>query len=104
MVWEWSDDLLDDKQAAAEMILKLFQVGLFDTQTAIEGLGLNYPAIEKRMASDVEKGYRDEAFGAPKSANTTNPAGMGGETGGRPTRDENPQRDPREGRESGATE
>lgn len=104
VVWEWSDDLLDNKEAAAEMILKLFQVGLLDTRTSLEGLGFDADAVTTRQNEDVSKGFKEKAYGPPLAAVTTNPAGDGGAAGGRPKKEANPARDPREGKETGDTE
>jgi hypothetical protein len=65
VVWEFADNVLEDKQAAADMILKMFDRGLASTQTAIEELGFDYGAEQGRQEQDVALGYKPEAFGPP---------------------------------------
>lgn len=103
VMWEWHDNLLDNSEAAAELVLKLFQLGLLSTQTALEKLDIDYGAEEIRQAEDVRKGYKREAFGPPL-ASFNNPTGRGGEDGGRPTKEERPESDPREGQETKSPE
>lgn len=104
VVWEFHDNLLENREAAAEIIMKLFQLGAVDIQTLHEELGFDHGAIETRMQEEVSKGYRDEPFGPPKGRLTANPTGLGGEDGTRPTKEENPSRDPREDKETKTTE
>jgi hypothetical protein len=104
VVWEWHDNLLENHEAAAELIIKLFTLGLVSTETALDKLDIDYGSEEIRQQNDVKKGYKDDAFGAPKGAVRggfgANPSGLGGEDGGRPTKEERPERDPREGKET----
>jgi hypothetical protein len=100
VVWEYHENLLDDKAAAAELILKVFQLGLADTQTAVEELGFEYDQIKDRQDKDVAAGYKEQPFGPPPAALTTNATGTGGATGGRPTKAENPSPDPRANKEA----
>lgn len=101
VVWEFHQSLLVDKTENANIMLGAYDRGLIPTPTAIEELGLSFEAVEAEMADDVAKGYRDEMFGPPKVAMTTNPGGTGGETGGRPPKKTKPgKRDPRENKET----
>jgi hypothetical protein len=93
VTFEFHNDLLMDKQAAAEIIMKAFGNSLITIQTALEALGFSFEAEEVRMLEEVENGYRDEAFGPPKHRATINPNGDGGEDGGRPTKKEKPNQD-----------
>lgn len=105
--WEFHDDLLSDKEVAANISLKFFQAGLYSTRTALEEVGQNYEAEEMRQHEDVKLGYKDEPFGPPKAALTTNPAGSDGGGGGdgRPTNKERPgEKDPRKDKETNETE
>lgn len=108
VVWEFHQNLLANKEENAGIALKAFQSGLYSTQTALEELGKSYEAEEMRQLEDVSRKYRDEAFGPPKAAVTTNPSGTGGGGGGdgRPTNPERPDgdRDPRRDKESGDPE
>jgi hypothetical protein len=99
VTFEFHENLLDNKEAAAEMILKLFQMGLLGTQTSLEELGFDHDAELERQRKEVDEGFKEKVFGPPLAAKTTNPTGMGGGDGGRPTREENPNRDPRSDRE-----
>jgi hypothetical protein len=100
VTFEWHENLLDNKEAAAEMILKLFQLGLLGSKTALEELGFDHSAEVSRQQEEVSEGYKDRVFGPPPAALTTNPTGVGGGNGGRPTREEDPSRDPRSDRET----
>jgi hypothetical protein len=100
VVWEWTENLLEDKETAANLILKLFQSGLLSPETALEETGFDYAAEQKRQADAVTKGYKEKAFGPPLAMVTDNPTGDGGETGGRPTKKQNPKKDPRAGKET----
>ena len=104
VVWEWTDNLLENKEAAAELILKMFQLGLVGTQTAMEELGFDHGAEAIRQAEDVSAGYKDQPFGPPPGAQTTNATGTGGASGGRPTKEQNPKQDPRTGKEAPSTQ
>lgn len=104
VVWEWHNNLLEDKQAAAELILKLFDRGLVSPETALEEAGFDYGAEEIRQAAAVSKGYKDEPFGPPKVA-LPNVAGDGSEDNGgggegRPTKKEDTTPDPRKNKET----
>src|SRR5690606_39265914 len=95
VTWEFHDNLLENKEVAASLILQMFDRGILDTRTTAEELGFDYEALESRMMEDVEKGYRDRPFGPPLTVRTLNPSGQGGEEGGRPRKEENPaRRDP----------
>lgn len=100
VIWDFHNNLLIDKAAAAEVIMKAFMSGLISIQTAVEELGYSFEAEETRQADEVSRGYKEEPFGAPKSQQTTNPTGAGGEDGGRPTKEENPEPDPRDNQET----
>jgi hypothetical protein len=100
VTFEWHENLLENKEAAAEMILKLFSVGLLGSQTALEELGFDHAAEVTRQLDEVEKGYKAKVFGPPLGAQTNNVAGIGGGDGGRPTKEEDPSRDPRSDRET----
>jgi hypothetical protein len=100
LVWEWNENLLENKEAAANMILKIFNAGLLSTRTALEELGFDYDAETARQNEDVSNGFREEMFGPPKAQLTTNPSGAGGESGGRPPRTEQVNTDPRTNREA----
>lgn len=84
VVWEWEDNILDNKEAAATMILQWFMAGLLSTKTALEQIGQDYDAETTRQNADVTNGVKTVAYGPPIGAMTTNPGGTGGETGGRP--------------------
>lgn len=99
VVWEWHDNLLENKEKAADLVLKLFEVGLISTETALDKLDIDYAAEEIRQAEDVKKKYKDDPFGPPKGANAgaaANPTGKGGDKGGRPSGGT----DPRDGKET----
>lgn len=98
IVWEWQDNILDNKEAAATMILQFFTSGLFSSKTALEEMGFDYDAEVERQQEDVDAGIKEAIFGPPPGAQTTNPAGTGGETGGRPTNTGKP--DPRSNKEA----
>jgi hypothetical protein len=106
VVWEWHSNLLEDKQAAAEYILKLFDRGLLSPETALEEAGFDYSAEEIRQTDAVAKGYKEEIFGAPLATPVNSPGGSGGgeQQGGggegRPTRNESGDPDPREKKET----
>lgn len=106
VVWEWHANVLEDKQAAADMILKMFDRGLASTQTALEELGFDYGAEEARQKNDVSAGYKPEAFGPPLVGVqvTGGVAGdrLGGENngGGRPPNNETTNTDPRTNKEA----
>lgn len=101
VVWEWHENKLDDKNAAAELILKLWQAALLDADSALEELGYEPDAVRTRMDQDVKDGIREGIFQPPKGLQTgatTNPAGDGGDTGGAPKGKDNGASD-REGKE-----
>lgn len=102
--FEFHENLLDNKEAAAEMVLKLFQVGLLGTRTSLEELGFDPRQEASRQVEEVAAGYKEKVFGPPLQSLTTNPAGVGGSDGGRPTKEENPKADPRSNKETKATE
>jgi hypothetical protein len=104
VVWEWHDNLLEDKQAAADLILKLFDRGLVSPETALEETGFDYGAEETRQADAVALGYKDAPFGIPLSAATNNPGGVGSDTSGgggqgRPPQSTTTNTDPRKMKE-----
>jgi hypothetical protein len=103
VIWEWKENLLDNKAEAAELILKMHAAGLADTQTAIEELGFDFKAVETRMQADVTNGYREKAFGPPLAAQKP-PAPGEGDGAGRPSKAENPTPDPRAGKETKSPE
>jgi hypothetical protein len=98
VVWEWRNNKLQDAEAAANLILKTFQMGLISTQTAAEELGYDYGAEEIRQANDVTKKYKEKPFGPPLATQGPNPLGEGGGEGGRPAK--TGEKDPREGKET----
>lgn len=104
VTWEWIENKLADKREAAELIVKLFSMGLLSTETSLDELGYDYQAEELRQKEDVSKGYKSAPFEAPPSARNNpaaaNPTGDGGDDGGRPTQKEDPKQDPRTNRET----
>jgi hypothetical protein len=107
VVWEWHNNILEDKQAAAELILKLFDRGVVTPETVLEETGFDFGAEETRQADAVAQGYKEKPFGAPLYLTETmaNPAGLGGgdQNGGgqgRPTKKQNATPDPRAGKET----
>lgn len=105
VIWEFSQSILADKTETVTVLQKGYAEGNVSTRTLItDGYGLDYEAEEGRQLEDVEKGYKEEAFGPPKSVLTVNNTGIqgGGGGDGRPTDPTKP--DPRDGKEKGATE
>lgn len=103
VIWEFNENLLVDQQAAADMILKMFDRGLASTQTAMEELGFDYDGERLRQETDVANGYKDEAFGPPKSVTSLKAVAgdEGGENngGGAPPSTERTETDPRDKKE-----
>lgn len=106
VVWEWHNNLLEDKQAAAELILKMFDRGLLSPETVLEETGFDYGAEETRQGEAVKKGYKEKPFEIPAKPMATgeNPGGVGGQ--GRPDGTENPGNgtDPRKNKETKKSE
>lgn len=104
VVWEWTNNLLEDKQAAAELILKMYDRGLLTPETALEETGFDFDAEQIRQADAVKEGHKAEIFGPPK-ASPNNPSGQGSERNGgggegRPTKKQSADPDPRSGKET----
>jgi hypothetical protein len=101
--WEWEQNILDDPEAAANLLLKMYQLGLTTPESTLEGVGMNYEAELERQQSAVDEGLKGEVFGPPKAALTTNPNGINPDnTSGRPG--DSTERDPRTNRETRARE
>lgn len=104
VTWEWKDNLLEDRQAAAELLLKMFDRGLLSPETTLEEAGFDPAAETVRQQYAVRQGHKKEVYGPPK-ASLPNVGGAGGDSNGgggdgRPTNEENPNKDPREGKET----
>lgn len=97
--WEFYEDLLINKEEVVNKILKEYQLGLISVTTALEELDHDPDVEIGRMEDDVAAGYRDEAFGPPKGAVTTDPAGAIGGGSGRPTKKPDGNTDPRKKKE-----
>lgn len=107
VVWEFHQDLLADKEANANVVLKAYQTGLLSTQTAVEEMGFNYEAERQRQEEDVSLKIREKPFHIPSSMQTTtNPGGNanGGGGSGRPTKKTTQKKDPRSDKERKTTE
>lgn len=98
LVWEFHQDLLANKEVNSAIALKAYLAGLISNETALEEMGKSFEAEEIRMAYELEKGYRDRAFGPPPAAEK---AKQIGNQGGRPSLTEDPsQTDSRRNRDS----
>lgn len=108
VVWQFTHSLLADKTENAALFLQGYQGGVVPNEIMVEEMGMSYEAVEAMMAEDVAKGYRNEPFGPPKAAQTTNPAGTGdgGGGNGRPPKKTKPTqpKDPRTDKETKSPE
>jgi hypothetical protein len=98
-VLEWEENILDDREAAADLMLKMFQLGLTTAETTLGTIGLDYGVEVERQEKMVADGYKEEVFGPPKAAMTNNPMGNDPSgSGGRPAN--SPKKDPRTNKET----
>lgn len=96
---EWEANILDDPESAANLLMKMYQIGLLSAQTTIETIGIDYDSEKERLQGEVDDGIRDTLFGPPPGAVTNNPMGVDPTgTGGRPA--DSPNKDPRKGKET----
>jgi hypothetical protein len=99
IVWEWEENLLDDREAAANLLIKMYQLGLTTAETTLANLNFDYDAELERQEQEVADGIKDEVFGAPRGAMTSNVNGLNPDnTSGRPANTGNP--DPRKNKET----
>ncbi len=78
VVWEFSQELLTNKEQHVSMIMDAFKGGALSFQTVLEELGFDFDAEQVRMIEDVALGRREELFGPPRAFEQPDP--MGGES------------------------
>ena len=95
VVWEFNQELLNNKAEHVEMVNKAFQGGALSFPTYIEEIGFDFDTELVRMQEDVDNDRRDELFGAPRAFVTQN--NLGGESpegqDGRPPGGRDPRTD-----------
>ncbi len=106
LVWEFAQSILTSKADTVAVLQAGYQGGTVATRTLIvDGYNLDYEAELARQHEDVENGYKDEVFGAPKTVLTSNIAGTenGGGVTGRPPKKPG-EKDPRAEKEKNTPE